>query len=102
MHTRALDFGTVMKDRLRLPDQPIAQQGIHTRAIVKPGREGTTVPIQLRGGLRSPNMTITPAGTTTIHMAKGATCIDNAFDTSSNALSRIFHLIKVVDLRGIK
>jgi hypothetical protein len=31
MNTRTLDFGTVLKDRLRLPDQPIAQQGIHTR-----------------------------------------------------------------------
>jgi hypothetical protein len=31
MHTHTLDFGTVLKDRLRLPDQPIAQQGIHTR-----------------------------------------------------------------------
>jgi hypothetical protein len=31
MHTRTLDFGTVFKDRLRPPDQPIAQQGIHTR-----------------------------------------------------------------------
>jgi hypothetical protein len=39
---------------------------------------------------------------TTIHMARGATCIDNASDTSSTALSRIFHLIKVVNLRGIK
>jgi hypothetical protein len=31
MYTRTLDFETVLKDRLRLPDQPIAQQGIHTR-----------------------------------------------------------------------
>jgi hypothetical protein len=31
MHTRTLDFGTTLKDRLRPPDQPIAQQGIHPR-----------------------------------------------------------------------
>jgi hypothetical protein len=31
MHTRSLDFGTVLKDRLRALDQPIAQQGINTR-----------------------------------------------------------------------
>jgi hypothetical protein len=31
MHTRTLDFGTILKDRLRPRDQPIAQQGIHTR-----------------------------------------------------------------------
>jgi hypothetical protein len=31
MHTRTLDFGTVLKDRLRPPDRPIAQQGIYTR-----------------------------------------------------------------------
>jgi hypothetical protein len=31
MHTRNLDFGTVLKDRPRPPDQPIAPQGIHTR-----------------------------------------------------------------------
>jgi hypothetical protein len=31
MHTRTLDFGKVLKDRLRPLDQPIAQQGIHTR-----------------------------------------------------------------------
>jgi hypothetical protein len=30
MYTRTLDFGTVLKDRLRPPDQPIAQQAIHT------------------------------------------------------------------------
>jgi hypothetical protein len=38
-------------------------------AIVKPGREGPIVPVLLRGGLRSPNRTVTPAGTTTIRMA---------------------------------
>jgi hypothetical protein len=63
-----------------------------------PGREGSTIPVQLRGGLQSPNRTVTPAGTTTIRMAGGATCIDNAFDTTSTALSRIFHLIEVVNL----
>jgi hypothetical protein len=31
MHTHTLDFGTVLKDRFRPPDQPGAQQGIHTR-----------------------------------------------------------------------
>jgi hypothetical protein len=66
--------------------------------IVKPGREGPTVPLQLRGGLRSPNRTVTPAGTTTIRMAGGATCSDNASDTSLTALSRIFCLIKAVNL----
>jgi hypothetical protein len=30
-NTPTLDFGTILKDRHRLPDQPIAQQGIHTR-----------------------------------------------------------------------
>jgi hypothetical protein len=54
MHIRTLDFRTVLKDRLRPPNQPIAQG-----AIVKPGREGPTVPIQLHGGLRGPN-SVTP------------------------------------------
>jgi hypothetical protein len=98
MHTHTLDCGTVLKDRLRLPDRPIAQQGIHTRSIVKLGREGPTVPVQLRGGLRSPNRTVIPAGTTTTRMARGATCIDNASDTTPTALSRILCLIKVVNL----
>jgi hypothetical protein len=31
MHICTLDFGTVLKDRLRPPDQPIPQQGIHIR-----------------------------------------------------------------------
>jgi hypothetical protein len=31
MHTHTLDFGTALKDRFRMPDRPIAQQGIHTR-----------------------------------------------------------------------
>jgi hypothetical protein len=52
---------------------------------VKPGREGPTIPVQLCGGLRSPNKTVAPAGTTTIYMAGGAACIDNAPDTSSMA-----------------
>jgi hypothetical protein len=69
---------------------------------VKPGREGPTIPVQLRGGLRNPNRTGTPTGTTTICMAGGTTCIDNASDTSSIVLSRIFHLIKAVNLQGIK
>jgi hypothetical protein len=69
---------------------------------VELGREGPTVPVQLRGGLRSPNRTVTPAGTTTIRMAGGAKCIDNSSDTSSIALSRIFRLIKAINLQGIK
>jgi hypothetical protein len=36
MHTRTLDFGTALKDRLKPPDRPIAQQGIHTRGYVVP------------------------------------------------------------------
>jgi hypothetical protein len=43
-----------------------------------------------------------PAGTTTISMAGGATCIDNASNTTLTALSKIFHLIKVVNLQGFK
>jgi hypothetical protein len=58
---------------------------------VKPGREGPTVLVQLRGGLQRPNRTVTPVGTKTIRMAGGATCIDNALDTSSMAMSRTFH-----------
>jgi hypothetical protein len=69
---------------------------------VKPSGEGPTVLVQLRGGLRNPNRTVTPVGTTTIHMAEGATCIDNASDTSSTALSRIFGLIKAVNLQGVE
>jgi hypothetical protein len=63
MHIHTLDFGTVLKDRLKPPDQPIAQQGIHTRGYSE-ARKGPTITVQLHGGLRSPNMTITPAGTT--------------------------------------
>jgi hypothetical protein len=62
------------------------------------GREEPTILIQLRGGLQSPNMTITHAGTTIVRMAGGATCIDNASDATSTALSRIFLLIKAVNL----
>jgi hypothetical protein len=69
---------------------------------VKAGREGSTVPVQLRGGLRSPNRTVTPMGTTTIRMTGGVICTDNASDTLSTALYRIFHLIKAVNLRGIE
>jgi hypothetical protein len=54
------------------------------------GREGPTVSVQLRGGLQSPNRTITPTGTTTIHMAGGAAYIDNAPDTSLMAMFRTF------------
>jgi hypothetical protein len=45
---------------------------------------------------------MTLAGTTTVHMARGAMCIDNASDTMSTALSRIFRLIKAVNHREIK
>jgi hypothetical protein len=45
---------------------------------VKPGREGPTIPVQLRGGLRSPNRIVTPVGTTTIYLVRGIACIDNA------------------------
>jgi hypothetical protein len=69
---------------------------------VRLGREGTTIPVQLCGGLQSPNRTVTPADTTTIHLAGGATCIDNASNTMWTALSRIFRLIKVVNLGEIK
>jgi hypothetical protein len=31
MHTSTLDFGTVLKDRLSLPDQLMAQKEIHTQ-----------------------------------------------------------------------
>jgi hypothetical protein len=71
-------------------------------AIVKPCRQGPTAPVQLRGGLQSTNRTVTPTGTTAICMAGGATCIDNASDTSLTVLSRIFPLINAVNLRGIK
>jgi hypothetical protein len=57
---------------------------------VKPGKEEPTVPVKLRGGLRSPNRTVTPAGSTIIHMAGGAACIDNAPGTSSMAMCRTF------------
>jgi hypothetical protein len=102
MHTRTLNFGTVLKDRLSPPDQSIAQQGMHTRAIVTPGKEVPSIPVQLHGGLQSSNRTVTPSGTTTIRMAKGVMCIDNASDTMSTALSRIFRLIKAVNLQGIQ
>jgi hypothetical protein len=41
-------------------------------------------------------------GITTIRMARGTTCIDNASDTSSTTLSKIFRPIKAVNLQGIK
>jgi hypothetical protein len=65
---------------------------------VRSSRKGSTVPVQLRGELQSHNMTVTSVGTTTIHMTEGATCIDNAPDTTSTTLSRIFRLIKAVNL----
>jgi hypothetical protein len=51
MHIRTLDFGTALKDRLRPPDRPIAQQGIHTRGYSEAMWEGPTIPVQLRVGL---------------------------------------------------
>jgi hypothetical protein len=41
MHICTLDFGTVLKDRLMLPDRPIAQQGIHTRGYSEAKLGGT-------------------------------------------------------------
>jgi hypothetical protein len=35
MHTRTLDFGILLKDRLRPPGEPITQQGIHTRGDIE-------------------------------------------------------------------
>jgi hypothetical protein len=69
---------------------------------VKSGREEPTVLVQLYGGLRSPNRTVTTTSATIVNMAGGATCIDNDSDTTLTALSRIFRLTKVVILRGIK
>jgi hypothetical protein len=43
-------------------------------------------------------MIVTPVGTTTVCMAGGTTCIKNASDTISTALSRIFCLIKAVNI----
>jgi hypothetical protein len=59
MHTRTLDFRTVLKDRLRPPDQPHNKESTQG-AIVKPGREGPTISVQLRVGLPSPSRTVTP------------------------------------------
>jgi hypothetical protein len=53
MHICTLDFGTVLKDRLRPRDQSYstARNPHKEGAIVKPGREGPTVSVQLHGGL---------------------------------------------------
>jgi hypothetical protein len=40
----------------------VSQQGIHTRGYNSPGLAGS--PLPWRGGLQSPNMTVTLAGTT--------------------------------------
>jgi hypothetical protein len=45
---------------------------------VKLGSGGPTVLVQLRGGLQTPNRTVTQVGSTTIRMTGGAACIDNA------------------------
>jgi hypothetical protein len=69
---------------------------------VKLGREGPTVSVQLRDGLRSPNRIVTPTGTTTIRMARGTACIDNAPETSSMAMSRTFpYRHRDMPLRGL-
>jgi hypothetical protein len=44
------------------PANTIPQQGIHTRGYSNPGLTGLQQP--RRGGLQSPNMTVTPVGTT--------------------------------------
>jgi hypothetical protein len=62
---RTLDFETVLKDRLRLPDRPIAQQGIHTRVVDYK----------------------TPTGLSLLWVPQS---IDNAPDTSLIAMSRTF------------
>jgi hypothetical protein len=51
MHTHTLDFGTILKDRLRPPEQPIAQQGIQTRGYSEVRLEEPTALVQLDGGL---------------------------------------------------
>jgi hypothetical protein len=40
----------------------VSQQGVHTRGYISPGLAGSPCP--RRGGLQSPNMAITPTGTT--------------------------------------
>jgi hypothetical protein len=57
---------------------------------VKSGRGGPNVPVQLCGGLKSPNRTLTPVGTTTVSMAGGTVCIENAPDTSLMSMSGTF------------
>jgi hypothetical protein len=54
------------------------------------------------GRLQNPNSIVTPVGTTIVCMTEGIMCIDNASDTTFTALSRIFCLIKAINLRGIK
>jgi hypothetical protein len=73
MHTRTLDFGTILKDRLRPPDQPIAQQGIHTRGYSEARSRGTYHTSPAMWWIMNPNRTITRAGITTIRMSRGAT-----------------------------
>jgi hypothetical protein len=60
MHICNLDFRTVLKDRLRPSDQSYSI-----------AREGPTIPVQLHGGLRSPNKTVTSAGTTNNPYGRG-------------------------------
>jgi hypothetical protein len=47
---------------LATPTNTIPQQGIHTRRYSNPGLAGSPQP--RRGGLQSPNRTVTPVGTT--------------------------------------
>jgi hypothetical protein len=73
-----------------MPNQPIAQQEIQIRGYSEASLGGTHRTGPVCGGLRSPNRTVTPVGTTIIRMDGGATCIHNASDTLSTMLSRIF------------
>jgi hypothetical protein len=81
IHICTLDFGAVLKDRLRPPDRPIAQQGIHTRGYSEAGRGD---PPYLSSyvvdyeALTGPSLLQVPQ---TICIAESATCIDNAPDT---------------------
>jgi hypothetical protein len=70
MRINILDFRIVLNDKHRPPDQSYSTvRNPHKGAIVKPHREGPTIPVQLRGGLQSHNRIVTPVGTTIICMA---------------------------------
>jgi hypothetical protein len=57
---------------------------------VKPSREGPTVLVQVHGGLRSPYMTITPAGTKNNPYGQGHRVHKQCPHTSSMAMFRTF------------